>query len=530
MHHPTLDSGMRFECILEAPTAAAQKVDEPALTYLNKGQLYGISLQDRTHSEEYFSTTLRITFHEDSHRKGASTYWNFWLNQQENPRTARAVELDKAGSIGVIAAESRLFDRVTFQWQGRRGAKVMIRFNCLSTDFSRIKGVKGIPLRIHLDTCQAVPTHTPRMSINPSVADFTASISQLSSPITSMPPTSAAHVASVPQATRSLPGLSGADDLNTAANSGTTGLEPPGSTTTATFPGVPIPSSSGLTAGKVIERCYARVKLFRDKGAERKNKDDQRHMDKMWEKHKAKHALNNSTQSHQQQYAEFNMTFAPVQPVTGFIEYTMTGDDCDPDEPAAVDELWAAGASASATGDSPNGMSQLAGLTSIGIGVPGMTLSGLNSPIATTFPRKRSAENSEALSPNKRQFSPTSLSSGINASFASGAVELVGVDPTYVPMPRKNKAVLAIYVKVMGQAVYRAVYLDRLAVDDLVSKLTQKLEIQANSDIEVIRRTKKGLTVRVDDNVISQLEDEQDMEIECSFAPDTGALTIYLNY
>ncbi|ORX67599.1 hypothetical protein DL89DRAFT_225624 [Linderina pennispora] len=390
---------MRFECILEAPTAAAQKVDEPALTYLNKGQLYGISLQDRTHSEEYFSTTLRITFHEDSHRKGASTYWNFWLNQQENPRTARAVELDKAGSIGVIAAESRLFDRVTFQWQGRRGAKVMIRFNCLSTDFSRIKGVKGIPLRIHLDTCQAV-----------------------------------------------------------------------------------------------IERCYARVKLFRDKGAERKNKDDQRHMDKMWEKHKAKHALNNSTQSHQQQYAEFNMTFAPVQPVTGFIEYTMTGDDCDPDEPTAVDEL------------------------------------GLNSPIATTFPRKRSAENSEALSPNKRQFSPTSLSSGINASFTSGAVELVGVDPTYVPMPRKNKAVLAIYVKVMGQAVYRAVYLDRLAVDDLVSKLTQKLEIQANSDIEVIRRTKKGLTVRVDDNVISQLEDEQDMEIECSFAPDTGALTIYLNY
>lgn len=28
----------------------------------------------------------------------------------------------------------------------------MVRFNCLSTDFSRIKGVKGIPLRVHVDT------------------------------------------------------------------------------------------------------------------------------------------------------------------------------------------------------------------------------------------------------------------------------------------------------------------------------------------------------------------------------------------
>lgn len=32
-----------------------------------------------------------------------------------------------------------------------------IRFNCLSTDFSRIKGVKGIPLRLQIESEQAHP-------------------------------------------------------------------------------------------------------------------------------------------------------------------------------------------------------------------------------------------------------------------------------------------------------------------------------------------------------------------------------------
>ncbi|KAJ1812124.1 hypothetical protein LPJ56_004012 [Coemansia sp. RSA 2599] len=128
------------------------------------------------------------------------------------------------------------------------------------------------------------------------------------------------------------------------------------------------------------------------------------------------------------------------------------------------------------------------------------------------------------MSPNKRQFSPASLPPGINEA------ELVGVDPTYVPMPRKRKSVLAMYVKFQGENIYRAIYLERLSLDDLVSKLAQRLEIQATPDVEVVRKTKKGLTVKVDDSVISQLDDQQDMEVECSFAEDTGKLTIYLHY
>ncbi|KAJ2397691.1 hypothetical protein GGI05_000514, partial [Coemansia sp. RSA 2603] len=557
--HSVSNNGMRFDCVLEAPTAAAQKADEPTLTYLNKGQLYGISLLDKTHSDTFYSTTLRIAFHEDSHRKGAPTYWNFWLNQQENPRTARAIELDKAGSIGVVSAENRQFDRVTFQWQGRRGAKVMVRFNCLSTDFSRIKGVKGIPLRIHLDTYYALPSSGGEAS------NFASSLSQISSPIASLTQTANAAIAT--SSAQNGPGAL-STPVSPAATSSANPLEAqtaPTSSATATFSPAtantlvgsssngPAPTSGNggaISCGKIIERCSARIKLFRDKGAERKNKDDQRHLDKLWEKQKAKLALSASSnqesgsastmtqqQQIQQQLAEFTMTFAPVQPITNFLEYTLTGDECDNEDPVVFDELWAtsgqsvSAAAAAAALESPGSVitTPITGLSTMNLGMPGMHLAGLSSPMTSTaaamaYMRKRSADDLDIMSPNKRLYSPASLPTGINGS------ELVGVDPTYTPMPRKRKSVLAIYVKFQGENIYRAIYLERLAVDDLVAKLTQRLEIQAAPDIEVIRKTKKGVTVKVEDSVIAQLDDQQDMEVECSFAKDTGNLTIYLHY
>jgi len=60
--------------------------------------------------------------------------------------------LEHASSSGILEVQSKTFDRISFKWNGKAGAKLMVRFNCLSTDFSRIKGVKGIPLRVHMDS------------------------------------------------------------------------------------------------------------------------------------------------------------------------------------------------------------------------------------------------------------------------------------------------------------------------------------------------------------------------------------------
>ena len=59
------------------------------------GQFYTISIQD---SEEYdgdIHSVVRIAFHEDAHRKLAARYWSFWLSQQSNPKTARALDIGK---------------------------------------------------------------------------------------------------------------------------------------------------------------------------------------------------------------------------------------------------------------------------------------------------------------------------------------------------------------------------------------------------------------------------------------------------
>lgn len=60
--------------------------------------------------------------------------------------------VDPSRSKGIHCIQYPDFDRIVFEWNGKQGATLYVRFNCLSTDFSRIKGVKGIPLRLHMET------------------------------------------------------------------------------------------------------------------------------------------------------------------------------------------------------------------------------------------------------------------------------------------------------------------------------------------------------------------------------------------
>lgn len=136
-----------------APTAIAKKSNEEPITYLNRGQAYILNFEP-TNTTDTVTSSVSIAFHEPAHREIAKNYWKYWISQQESPVTARALDLDLRQTTGVFNVRLASFDRIVFDWHSQFGAKLCIHFNCLSTDFSRIKGVKGIPMRIVVETTQ----------------------------------------------------------------------------------------------------------------------------------------------------------------------------------------------------------------------------------------------------------------------------------------------------------------------------------------------------------------------------------------
>jgi len=93
--------------------------------------------------------------------------------------------------------------------------------------------------------------------------------------------------------------------------------------------------------------------------------------------------------------------------------------------------------------------------------------------------------------------------------------------------------VLCIYIKLSSETAYRAIYLNHLTVQDLISKLadklSEKIDLQTEQITSVVRCTKRNLTVRIDDDSIHQLDDETDMEVDVQLNQD-GTVQLTLKY
>ncbi|KAI8981461.1 CP2 transcription factor-domain-containing protein [Pilobolus umbonatus] len=237
----------QFNAVLHAPTAVLRNERCPSITYLNRGQSYLIDLD--TTQYRYpgtMTSTFSLTFHESSHLAVAESYWKFWISQQKNPNKARAIDLDTNQTTGIYNIRYPTFDSVSFDWHGRFGAKIYVRFNCLSTDFSRIKGVKGIPMRAVMTTHMNFPSLPARVSDYP-----------------------------------------------------------------GTFHTKKTGSSHPEEVTEYIETFYCQIKLFRDKGAERKNKDDSKQLAKQIEK-----ILPNANPKEHPSWSLVNQSFEPVTTFT----------------------------------------------------------------------------------------------------------------------------------------------------------------------------------------------------------------------
>uniref|UniRef100_A0A915EN26 Grh/CP2 DB domain-containing protein n=1 Tax=Ditylenchus dipsaci TaxID=166011 RepID=A0A915EN26_9BILA len=135
-----------------------QKEDD-RMTYVNKGQFYSISMdyipdQCKPLKSSTVRSLVMIVFREDKTYEEEIKTWQLWHKRQHTAKQ-RILEVDSKNSSGIIGQiEEVAHNAIQFCWNPNEQptVKVSIAVQCLSTDFSTQKGVKGLPLHIQIDT------------------------------------------------------------------------------------------------------------------------------------------------------------------------------------------------------------------------------------------------------------------------------------------------------------------------------------------------------------------------------------------
>uniref|UniRef100_A0A093VL02 Grainyhead-like protein 2 like n=1 Tax=Talaromyces marneffei PM1 TaxID=1077442 RepID=A0A093VL02_TALMA len=495
----------RFSVTLRAPTAMVKHADEIPVTYLNKGQAYSISVVDTSPPPpgvqlRKYRTYIRVSFEDEQQRSKPSSCWQLWKEGRgsseahqrggkllaveyvdpnqgaEGDQSQRQVELEKAS-----------FDGFCVTWTANSASAsadcaVSVRFNFLSTDFSHSKGVKGIPVRFCAKTEILSPSDT----------------------------------------TPDLP---------------------------------------------MSEVSYCKVKLFRDHGAERKLSNDVAHVKKTMEKLKQQMAQlemgggnfgkrkrsnvnvlvqsdtarpvkipkNKRTWSMDSQenggklspeddlhlkYAMMQDMFSSTRPVSVL---GLRGDDQDDPDlfpvvlPGDLQEFKFEGLSRRSTRESLCSNDAASGISHI-LSPSNSSLSNTNSPRRPPetqlsnqiyMSQDEGMEWSNAALPTQ----PVKVKKG-----ATGYIEAIDIDPTYrPPAERPPKPIACFYIRFLDEQngdYYRAVYLTERTVQDLMTKISEKYKIDPDRIVRILRVSREGVKVMVDDDVVQQLPEGQDMLAE----------------
>ncbi|GFT59277.1 protein grainyhead [Trichonephila clavipes] len=168
---PKVFSDVGFHYYLESPISTSQRREDDRMTYINKGQYYGITLEyindpERTLRSCTVKSTVMLVFREEKSPDDELKAWKFWHSRQHSvkqrildagkkPRKEFSANInDTKNSCGIIGQiEEVTHNAISFYWNPMEGpAKISVSVHCLSTDFSNQKGVKGFPLHIQIDT------------------------------------------------------------------------------------------------------------------------------------------------------------------------------------------------------------------------------------------------------------------------------------------------------------------------------------------------------------------------------------------
>jgi hypothetical protein len=147
-----------------------QKAGETPVTYLNKGQMYLISIVDTMPpapgpTPVQFRTSICVSFQDEQQRQKPTAYWQLWKDARGTKEAHRrgsklqAIEYVEAAQPAKdnskrtrVDFDTASVDEFSVLWTpgsgGSADCSVAVQFNFLSTDFTRFKGVKGVPSRL----------------------------------------------------------------------------------------------------------------------------------------------------------------------------------------------------------------------------------------------------------------------------------------------------------------------------------------------------------------------------------------------
>ena len=159
---PKQFSPFGFHCTLEAATAQWVRKDEDRCTYMNKGQFYGVTLEYRPNPAEPIhgnmnevKSVVMLVFRDAKNPEDEINAWAFWHQRQptNKQRILDAETNNISEDCGIARIEDVSYNAICVYWHPlQKPAFISIAIQCLSTDFSLQKGVKGLPMHLQVDT------------------------------------------------------------------------------------------------------------------------------------------------------------------------------------------------------------------------------------------------------------------------------------------------------------------------------------------------------------------------------------------
>ncbi|MEE6484957.1 hypothetical protein FKM82_014114 [Ascaphus truei] len=148
-----------FEYTLESPKAIHVKSGDSPMAYLNKGQFYPVNLRTTETrqclhlSSNKVKSVVMVVFDNEKNPEEQLKRWKHWHSRQPTAKQ-RVIDVAdyKENCNTVEHIEEVAFNALSFVWNINEEAKIFVGTNCLSTDFSSQKGVKGVPLNLQIDT------------------------------------------------------------------------------------------------------------------------------------------------------------------------------------------------------------------------------------------------------------------------------------------------------------------------------------------------------------------------------------------